>query len=110
MATQKPNDASLRTTTTPSPVNATLTSTDATPAAAIDDLPSVEQRLAELRPSKELLEFYRQKIAEYDDEYSELLKRFENLNSAQEDAKKVEDELKVRCMMFWGWVLIVAFV
>ena len=94
MAAPKPNDASLRTTTTPSPVNATLASTDAT--ASADALPSVEQRLAELRPSKELLEFYRQKIAEYDDEYSELLKRFETLNSAQEDAKKVEDELKVR--------------
>merc|ERR1719370_1018623 len=59
-------------------------------------LPSVEQRLADLRPSRELLEFYRQKIAEYDDEYMTLLKRFETLSSTQEDKRKVEEELKGR--------------
>lgn len=32
---------------------------------------------AQLRPSRELLEYYRQKIAEYDGEYEKLLKRLE---------------------------------
>ena len=65
-------------------------------AAASTSLPSVEQRLADLRPSRELLEFYRQKIAEYDDEYSTLLKRFETLSSTQEDRRRAEEELKSR--------------
>lgn len=70
---------------------------NATPdATGSTSLPSVEQRLADLRPSRELLEFYRQKIAEYDDEYLTLLKRFETLSSTQEDKRKVEEELKGR--------------
>ena len=34
-------------------------------------LPSVNERLGHLRPSRELLEYYRRKIAEYDDEHEE---------------------------------------
>ena len=71
------------------------TPTPSTPADATP-LPSVEQRLADLRPSRELLEFYRQKIAEYDDEYLTLLKRFETQFSAREDQRKAEEELKGR--------------
>ena len=71
------------------------TPTPSTPADATP-LPSVEQRLADLRPSRELLEFYRQKIAEYDDEYLTLLKRFEAQFSAREDQRKAEEELKGR--------------
>jgi len=61
-----------------------------------DELPPLEDRLADLRPSRELLEFYRQKIAEFDDEYSALLKRFESQNAAQEERIKTEEELRQR--------------
>ena len=93
MATKSSSHSILRT-TTPSTPNVSTTAPTATPGATptppdggggggggaevIPPLPPVEQRLADLRPSRELLEFYRQKVAEYDDEYSQLLKRLVN--------------------------------
>lgn len=35
-------------------------------------LPTVNQRLGHLKPSRELLEFYRKKIAEYDGEHEDM--------------------------------------
>lgn len=49
-----------------------------TPAKESDSpLPSIHERLAYLRPSRELLEFYRQKIAQFDEEHVELLQMLE---------------------------------
>ena len=38
-------------------------------------MPSVNERLGQLRPSKELLEYYRKKITECDSEQEELIKK-----------------------------------
>ena len=48
-------------------------------------LPSVNDRIAQLRPSRELLEYYRLKIAEFDDEYDALTKRLEQYKCTYED-------------------------
>ncbi|MEQ2200450.1 hypothetical protein XENOCAPTIV_029557, partial [Xenoophorus captivus] len=48
-------------------------------------LPPIQERLAYLRPSRELLEFYRQKIAQYDAEHEELLQMLEKYKSVTED-------------------------
>jgi coiled-coil domain-containing protein 77 len=39
---------------------------------------------------------YRQKVAEYDDEYLSLIKKFETLRSSQEEQIKVENDLHQR--------------
>ncbi|XP_059508238.1 coiled-coil domain-containing protein 77 isoform X3 [Stegostoma tigrinum] len=54
--------------------------TDGTPP-----IPSVNERLAFLRPSRELLEYYRKKIAEFDEEHETLLKRLENYKATYEE-------------------------
>ena len=38
----------------------------------------------QLRPSRELLEYYRQKLSEYDNEYGELLKKLDKYKCAYE--------------------------
>ena len=38
-------------------------------------IPTIEERLSRLRPSRELLEYYRKKIAEFDDEHEEMIQR-----------------------------------
>ena len=40
-------------------------------------IPSVQERLSQLRPSRELLEYYRKKVAEFDDEHDEMAKRMD---------------------------------
>ena len=48
-------------------------------------LPSVIERLGQLRPSKELLEYYRQKIAEYDNEHEQMTKKLETYKCTYEE-------------------------
>lgn len=48
-------------------------------------LPSISERLAYLRPSRELLEFYRQKVAQYDGEHEDLLQMLEKYRSTAEE-------------------------
>lgn len=48
-------------------------------------LPPLHERLACLRPSRELLEFYRQKIAQFDGEHEELLQVLDKYRSISED-------------------------
>lgn len=48
-------------------------------------LPPINERLAYLRPSRELLEFYRQKIAQFDGEHEELLQMLEKYKAITED-------------------------
>uniref|UniRef100_A0A8C6UKM3 Coiled-coil domain containing 77 n=1 Tax=Neogobius melanostomus TaxID=47308 RepID=A0A8C6UKM3_9GOBI len=59
-------------------------------------LPSVHERLAYLRPSRELLEFYRQKIAQFDCEHEELLQMLGKYKSITEDQHKLQWELRQR--------------
>lgn len=51
-------------------------------------IPSVIERLGQLRPSKELLEYYRKKIAEFDDDQQEILAKLEGYKSTYEEQVK----------------------
>lgn len=61
-----------------------------TPAKDSDSpLPSIHERLAHLRPSRELLDFYRQKIAQFDEEQAELQQMLErNRRSTEEQVRR----------------------
>uniref|UniRef100_A0A096M3C5 Coiled-coil domain containing 77 n=1 Tax=Poecilia formosa TaxID=48698 RepID=A0A096M3C5_POEFO len=59
-------------------------------------LPPIEERLAYLRPSRELLQFYRQKIAQYDGEHEELLQMLEKFKSIAEDQHKLQYDIQER--------------
>ena len=48
-------------------------------------LPNVNERLAQLRPSKELLEYYRRKIAEFDNEHQEMIAKLERYRCTYEE-------------------------
>lgn len=48
-------------------------------------LPTVNERLGHLKPSKELLEYYRRKIAEYDGEHEEMLHKLERYKCTYEE-------------------------
>lgn len=54
-------------------------------------LPSFNERLAHLRPSRELLEFYKEKIAQFDGEHGQLLKMLEKYKSIIEDQVSQSD-------------------
>ncbi|XP_044047841.1 coiled-coil domain-containing protein 77 [Siniperca chuatsi] len=59
-------------------------------------LPPIHERLAYLRPSRELLEFYRQKIAQFDGEHEELLQMLEKYKAITEDQHKLQWEVRQR--------------
>ncbi|KAK3776770.1 hypothetical protein RRG08_058520 [Elysia crispata] len=60
------------------------------------DLPNINQRLGHLRPSRELLEYYRKKIAEYDDEHDQLVCKLEEYKVAYEEQHTMQWELRQR--------------
>lgn len=47
--------------------------------------PTVNERLGHLKPSRELLEYYRRKIAEYDGEHEEMVKKLEQYKCTYEE-------------------------
>ena len=59
-------------------------------------LPSINKRLAHLRPSRELLEFYRRKIAEFDTERDEMMAKLEQYKSTYEQQHKIQWEMRQR--------------
>ncbi|XP_068595812.1 coiled-coil domain-containing protein 77 [Brachionichthys hirsutus] len=59
-------------------------------------LPPIHERLAYLRPSRELLEFYREKIAQFDEEQEELQQMLEKYKSIAEDQHKLQWDVKQR--------------
>ncbi|XP_068714597.1 coiled-coil domain-containing protein 77-like [Montipora foliosa] len=59
-------------------------------------LPTVNQRLGHLKPSRELLEYYRRKIAEYDGEYEEMVRKLELYKCTYEEQHKTQWELRQR--------------
>lgn len=61
-------------------------------------LPSIHEQLACLNPSRELLEFYRQKIALYDDEHGELLQMLEKHRGNTEDQVRDSKKYGFLCM------------
>ena len=62
----------------------------------LDGVPTLNERLGQLRPSRELLEYYRQKISEYDGEYEKLLKKLEKYKCTYEHVHKSEWEIRQR--------------
>lgn len=65
-------------------------------------LPPIHERLAYLRPSRELLEFYRQKIAQFDGEHEELLQMLEKYRGITEDQVRLSQELYVIDQVRWS--------
>ncbi|XP_066575541.1 coiled-coil domain-containing protein 77 isoform X2 [Amia ocellicauda] len=59
-------------------------------------LPSMNKRLEYLHPSRELLEFYRCKVAEFDGEHEELLQLLEKYKSTVEEQHKLQWEMRQR--------------
>ncbi|XP_057185699.1 coiled-coil domain-containing protein 77 isoform X2 [Triplophysa rosa] len=59
-------------------------------------LPSISERLAYLRPSRELLEFYRQKVAQFDGEHEDLLQMLEKYRGTAEEQHKLQWEVRQR--------------
>ena len=47
--------------------------------------PSINERLGHLRPSRELLEYYRRKIAEYDNEHEEMAHKLQQYKCTYEE-------------------------
>lgn len=64
-----------------------------TPAQESDSpLPPIHERLAYLHPSGELLEFYRQKMAQFDREHEELLQMLAKYKAVTDDQVKHAEE------------------
>ena len=59
-------------------------------------IPSVNERLGQLRPSRELLEYYRKKVAEFDNEHEEMSKKLDKYKGGYEDQHRMECELSQR--------------
>ncbi|XP_019345103.1 coiled-coil domain-containing protein 77 isoform X5 [Alligator mississippiensis] len=59
-------------------------------------LPSINERLAFLRPSRELLEYYRKKISEFDEEHEGLVKRLERYKETYDEQHKLQWEMRQR--------------
>uniref|UniRef100_A0A8C3B6Q5 Coiled-coil domain containing 77 n=1 Tax=Cyclopterus lumpus TaxID=8103 RepID=A0A8C3B6Q5_CYCLU len=59
-------------------------------------LPPIHERLAYLRPSRELLEFYREKIAQFDGEHEDLLQMLDKYKGITEDQHKLQWEVRQR--------------
>ncbi|KAM9807523.1 coiled-coil domain-containing protein 77 [Neosynchiropus ocellatus] len=59
-------------------------------------LPSIQERLANLQPSKELLDFYRKKIAQFDGEQEELMQMLQKFRESTEDQHKLQSEVRQR--------------
>ncbi|NXQ87626.1 CCD77 protein, partial [Nyctibius grandis] len=59
-------------------------------------LPSISERLAFLRPSRELLEYYRKKIDDFDEEHEDLVKRLERYKETYDEQHKLQWEVRQR--------------
>ncbi|NWW81490.1 CCD77 protein, partial [Climacteris rufus] len=57
-------------------------------------LPSISERLAHLHPSHELLEYYRKKIADFDDEHEDLVKRLERYKQTYDEQHELQWEVR----------------
>ncbi|XP_078678168.1 coiled-coil domain-containing protein 77-like [Branchiostoma floridae x Branchiostoma belcheri] len=70
-----------------------------TPTADGDDdspIPSVNERLGHLRPSRELLEYYRKKIAEFDGDHEEMVRKLDQYKATYEEQHKLGWEMRQR--------------
>ncbi|KAK2539710.1 Ccdc77 [Columba guinea] len=77
-------------------VSSTYTSSHSPSQEDFTPLPSINERLAFLRPSRELLEYYRKKIAEFDAEHEDLIKRLERYKETYDEQHKLQWEVRQR--------------
>ncbi|NWS15671.1 CCD77 protein, partial [Pachyramphus minor] len=56
--------------------------------------PSISERLARLHPSRELLEYYRKKVAGFDEEQEDLVKRLKRYKEMYDDQHKLQWEVR----------------
>lgn len=63
---------------------------------AASPLPGLNERLGHLRPSRELLEYYRRKIAEFDNEHDDMLSKLDAYKCTYEEQHKIQWELRQR--------------
>ncbi|NXP76692.1 CCD77 protein, partial [Ramphastos sulfuratus] len=66
------------------------------PSQDFTPLPSMGERLSFLRPSRELLEYYRKKIADFDEEHEDLIKRLERYRETYDEQHKLQWEVHQR--------------
>ncbi|NXN09685.1 CCD77 protein, partial [Indicator maculatus] len=66
------------------------------PSQDLTPLPSMAERLAFVRPSRELLEYYRKKIADFDEEHEDLVKRLERYRETYDEQHKLQWEVHQR--------------
>ncbi|XP_064632480.1 coiled-coil domain-containing protein 77-like [Lineus longissimus] len=59
-------------------------------------MPNINERLGYLRPSRELLEYYRKKIADYDVEQEVVVGKLEEYRKTYEDQHKIQYEVRSR--------------
>ncbi|XP_013384088.1 coiled-coil domain-containing protein 77 isoform X3 [Lingula anatina] len=59
-------------------------------------IPDVNERLSYVRPSRELLEYYRKKIAEYDDEHEMMNRKLDQYRMTYMEQHKLQWELRQR--------------
>lgn len=59
-----------------------------------NNIPTINERLGYLRPSRELLEYYRKKIGEYDIEREEIMKKLDKFKEALDDQHKLQWALR----------------
>ncbi|NXU43718.1 CCD77 protein, partial [Drymodes brunneopygia] len=57
-------------------------------------LPSISERLAHLNPSHDLLDYYRKKIADFDEEHEELMKRLEKYKQTYDEQHQLQWEVR----------------
>ncbi|NXX51549.1 CCD77 protein, partial [Tricholaema leucomelas] len=70
--------------------------TTQSPSQDFTPLPSMDERLAFLRPSRELLEYYRKKISDFDEEHEDLIKRLERYRETYDEQHKLQWEVHQR--------------
>ncbi|NXO71832.1 CCD77 protein, partial [Phainopepla nitens] len=58
-------------------------------------LPPARERLARLSPSRELLHYYRSRIADFDEEHEELLKRLEKYKQTYDEQHRLHWEVRL---------------
>ncbi|NXQ59142.1 CCD77 protein, partial [Anthoscopus minutus] len=60
----------------------------------LTSVPSVSERLAHLNPSHELLEYYRKKIADFDEEHEELIKKLDKYKQTYDEQHQLQWEVR----------------
>ena len=70
------------------------------------NIPTVDERLGYLRPSRELLEYYRKKIGEYDIEREDLIKKLDKIKDSLDDQVSLYSNILInfilQCFTFIG--------